>query len=420
MGAQAFTQTCTAEHAACGSGLEQRIAALEARVERLGRGDLEARLDEGRHDQLKAIVREALADADARAGSPDSHALAGYDDGFFLSSADDAFRIEVAGQIQARYVVSRRRNATDDRTHGGFEITRARLMMEGHIVDPRFEYALSGDTSNEGGDFRLQDAWIGFEIVEDAMLLFGRFRPPFLREHEVSSKRQLLVERSLIALQFGQRRDPGVQLALDTDRCFAGAAFMDRSNDLFGDNRWLASARAELALVGRRRPLRDFTSRPDDEPVLAVGAGATYESNNRIDPLPDSEAWAVTADVSAEARGINLMAAVVVRHRDRELEPRREQCGWIVQGGAFIIDDRWEIIARYETGDADDQSDRLSVVTVGVNRYVARHDLKLTVDFGYAFSEVAAFWSSDLAGWRADAPGADGQFVVRTQWQMLF
>ena len=93
--------------------------------------------------------------------------------------------------------------------------------------------------------------------------------------------------------------------------------------------------------------------------------------------------------------------------------------GVVVQGGVFLTDD-WELFARYEYGDADDDSEDLSVITFGVNKYWSKHAMKWTTDLGFGIDEVSGNWDKTSVGWREDAPGEDGQFVFRTQLQLLF
>lgn len=71
-------------------------------------------------------------------------------------------------------------------------------------------------------------------------------------------------------------------------------------------------------------------------------------------------------------------------------------------------------------GNADGEAADLSILTVGINRYVRRHDLKLTADVSYGLNEVGRFWSSSGAGWRRDHRGREGQVVARFQFQLLF
>ena len=41
-------------------------------------------------------------------------------------------------------------------------------------------------------------------------------------------------------------------------------------------------------------------------------------------------------------------------------------------------------------------------------------------DVGYGINGVSSFWSDGIANWGADATGEDGQFVLRTQLQLIF
>ena len=84
----------------------------------------------------------------------------------------------------------------------------------------------------------------------------------------------------------------------------------------------------------------------------------------------------------------------------------------------MFVTDKWELFAQYLWGDADGEAVDLSVVTIGVNRYVVHHRLKWTADVGIGLSEVGGFWSSTGAGWRRDRTGEDGQVVVRAQLQL--
>ena len=97
-----------------------------------------------------------------------------------------------------------------------------------------------------------------------------------------------------------------------------------------------------------------------------------------------------------------------------------DQYGFFIRGGLFVMDDL-ELYAQYEWGDLDvDAIEELQVITLGVNKYWDKHNLKWQSDLGFAFDEVSSAWASDSSGWRADAPGEDGQIVVRTQVQLLF
>ena len=83
--------------------------------------------------------------------------------------------------------------------------------------------------------------------------------------------------------------------------------------------------------------------------------------------------------------------------------------------------DDWELFARYEWSDFDSAGvSDLSVVTAGVVRYYKGNMLKWTTDVGVGLNPVAPVFAAPGLGWRADAPGQNGQVVVRSQLQLLF
>ena len=55
-----------------------------------------------------------------------------------------------------------------------------------------------------------------------------------------------------------------------------------------------------------------------------------------------------------------------------------------------------------------------------VNRYWKKHNLKWTTDIGFGLNEVDGTFDKTGVGWREDAPGDDGQIVLRSQFQLKF
>jgi len=113
-----------------------------------------------------------------------------------------------------------------------------------------------------------------------------------------------------------------------------------------------------------------------------------------------------------------------------------DQWGAVVQGGYFLSADT-ELFARYEWGNTDTDQFRTadpgvsldsdSIVTVGVNYFIGGNkDLKWTTDFGYAFTPIGDFnssgadWLSDVSSTAGNGFSNDGQWVVRSQFQLLF
>ena len=164
-----------------------------------------------RRQELRAWIDALLADADSRASLSGDGATAGWDDHFFLQSADGDYRLEVSGQSQFQYIYSQQSNSPEDDSRGGFQTRRLKLSFDGHVVDPSLEFKLSIDFSRNESFGRLSDGYVSKSFDNGLKLRMGQFKPPFLYEVLVSSKRQLAVDRSLIAnlRDFEQNRGDG-------------------------------------------------------------------------------------------------------------------------------------------------------------------------------------------------------------------
>lgn len=403
--------------------LRTEVQQLRAEVARFRQSESEQWLTERRAAEIRNLVAEVLADADTRATLLQDRALAGHDGKrFFLQSADGAFRLEFSGHIQIRFIYNQQ-DGGDDNARAGMEIQRARLRFDGHIYHD-IQFSITGGFNSRTGSFDLVDAILGYEIMDELSVQVGRFRSPFLREEDVSSKRQLLVDRSLVEKALGQDRTLGGAFKYEvSDHLELRGSLMDASRG-FEDHseRWQASARLDALLAGTFKQFDDFTSRPDDDFGALLGVAVLYLSDSDPDVEEDEEGfdelrW--TVDVSAERRGVNVFAAVVGSHLSRDDGDSVDRVGVVLHAGVHVVND-WELAGRFEWGRDPENPPDMKVLTIGVNKYFHGHDLKFSADVGYAWNEISDFWNSTSAGWREDEPGNKGQVVVRTQLQLLF
>jgi hypothetical protein len=373
---------------------------------------------------------------------------AGWDNGFFLASADGNFRLNINGQLQSRFMANFSDSTADFDTDGdgvpnpgsgdddrwGFEMTRAKLKFHGHVVSPEWVYMIEGNFDRNGGDFELEDAYIA-KVFGDSgwMGIFGQFKVPMLREEGVYSAYQQAVERSLVNEEFTAGRTQGVALDYRGDAFHVIAGYTDghpatggfNSPALSRDTEYALTARAEYLFSGAWSQFDDFASWRGEDTAIMVGGAIHYQDGEWGDNNEEIEVVQWTVDGSFEFGGWNLFSYFVGRHLDsRALN--LDQYGLVVQGGFFLNDD-WELFGRWEWSDDDFSSDDLSILTFGFNRYYKEHQLKWTTDVGFGTDRVTGTYGGgflggggDIAGWRTDAPGDDGQLVLRTQFQLLF
>lgn len=327
----------------------------------------------------------------------------------------------------------------------------------------------------------IENIWVQKDFGNGLNLRAGQFKSPFLREELVSSTSQLAVERSLVNDVFSTKFSQGLQLEYggragdplkaqvfygdglranassvptNTATNFASTAggFAGGYTTPFNatSTNWAFAGRLEWLGAGQWKQFRDFNSFRGEDAGWMVGLGAMGQSirpaNEGAVPSSATQGmWGVTADLTIDFGGANLFAYGVYRGVDLTgpvavrgggTSDTIEQWGAVVQGGVFVSSEI-ELYARYEVGDTGTDKfrtvkpgvelDRDSIATVGLNWYFGGNkDVKWQTDVGYAFTPIGDFASSG-ADWLVDMSGStgngftnDGQWVVRSQIQLLF
>jgi hypothetical protein len=374
--------------------LEQRITALE--------------------QQIAELKQQAPSPADA-ATTDATPILAGYDDGFFLTTEDGNYLIRINGLIQPRYTFSTTdRNTATKAETSDFELRRTRIKLSGHAHDPRLFYELQGDFRSSTGDFRILDAYLGFQINDLLRIRVGQWKHQFQRETIISATKTGAVDRSMVAngvLPHGTSRIQGVEAQLRTDTHRLVVTLnegYESFNTSLGDNTADVgiSSRYEFKPLGDWSTLNDFTAKHDDPTGLLLAIAGHAE---------EGAAFAATSDITLQLDTATTLHASIAWHEIDDAE------AWgVVLFAAQRLNDRIEPFLRAELGDDDASPDQLYVLTVGSHLYLIGNNLKLTTDLGYAFDAVPATFSSSSLGWATDDPGQAGQTVFRMQLQFLF
>jgi len=256
----------------------------------------------------------------------------------------------------------------------------------------------------------------------------GQYVAPFSREEMVSSSRRLASDYTLANNYFTLERTQGVDYRYrEGDWGFQvmyGEGAREKNTPYTMDADYGLTARVERKSEADWKRHDDFVGWRGEELAWLAGA-AGHISGGEIDADGDTIVDDTytdlrgTVDFGVEGDGWNAFGAFFMQNLDAENVDTITAYGLTIQGGVFVADDV-DIFAQY--GWADDDADRgtLSVITVGTNYYIHGHVLKLTVDANYAFDEITSTYNSGSRGFRTDAMGESGQFVLRTQLQALF
>jgi len=424
----AFTLTSTALSE---THVAEELAQLKREVAQLRQAQEDNWLSERRSEEIKALVREVLSDADIRESLQPKGITAGHDGKhFFLASADDGFKLTIGGQMQFRFIANSREDSGSDDFESGFQLRRTKIAIGGHIMNPKIGYKIVLAAERSGGDVLLEDFALSYKLTDNLKIAFGQMKLPFLREELLSSSRQLAVDRSSVTEYFTLDRGQGVQLAYSADTF--KTAFMisdgaDSEGEDFNDDKTdiALTARVDVKLLGDWKRMKDFVAWRGDDSGAFLGAAVHYQVGETGSTASNDNFLVWTVDGLYKVEGFSIMAAINGLSTDNQSGDDFDDLGVLVQA-AYMITDQLQPYVRYDFLDIDG-ADEINMITAGANYYFKKHNAKFTADIVYGLDPLVSAPSrrindpfSDGLGLLKDASGEDGQIAFRTQFQLLF
>lgn len=434
--------------------MQAKLSAVEASNQQLRNEVAQLRsatetnwLNERRAEEVKALIKEVLNDADTRASLLEGGMAAGYNGKhFFLASEDGSFLMNFSGMLQFRYIWHHQDGASpshdDDDT--GFQFRRIKLGFDGHIADPKLTYKIvlattyKEDGYTDAGRVYVEDAVIGYDFGNGLGVNFGKFKIPFLHQELVSSSKQLAADRGLVTEYFTLNRAEQVELNYKADKFKLAVSLNDGANseqtDIGADSvDYALAARAQLLLAGQWNQFDDTTAWSGEETGLMLGAAIFFSEGDSFNsgPTPgsaDYTAW--TVDASFETNGLGLFLAYMGADINPDSGTGVSPWGLLVEGGYQIIPDKLEPFVRWEYLDHDSVSyNELQAITIGLNWYLKKHAAKFTTDVVWVYdgdfgsNAFGASPNSSGLGFTHDNTGsADTEDIIvwRAQFQLLF
>ena len=398
-------------------------------------------------ETVRTLVRESLIEAETRTVLLEDIPKAGHDGKRLLKPrADKSFDLQIGGQLQVRYLYNKRNGDSIDEVESGFQIRRGKVNFKGHLLDPKLTYFVQLATGRKANDVGLQDAVIGFRPTESLLIEAGRRKLPFLRAELNSSKRFMAVERATVTEFFTLNRGEGLWFNYaPTSSWKTTVALSDGSNSgnigggASGSNDFdmdrtdfAVTARADWKLAGNFDQMMDFAAWKGEPPAGFIGAAIHYESGETGDNSSSNNAdyFAYTLDGSIEYNGFQVFGAFMGGHvAFKDGRKDLDHFGFLIQSSYMVVPDKLEPFVRWEMTDIDGQADKISLITLGFNRYLKKHSAKFTLDVVYALGPLipalnnkpfGADGTSGGLGLRPDEGSNDGQIALRTMFQFLF
>ena len=340
----------------------------------------------------------------------------GFGKGLSMTSPDSAYRLNIRFRMQNRIAATFYDN---DEKETEARIRRLRLRFDGFVFSPKIVYVLQ--LSFTPGDVSGNVNGLPPNIIRDAMIYyspnrywtfgFGQTKLPGNRQRVNSSGALQLVDRSIANAVFTIDRDFGVQ-----------AIYRRTSEDKFGfviktaistgeGRNWIDEEGTHYAYTGRLElfPFGEFTKNGayfegdilhESKPKLMIGVGGSYNNqalraNGQLGNMlyKPVDLTSFFADIIFKYQGLAVMLDYMYRgayttvyyDADNMVLPYLGT-GYNAQL-SYAFKNNYEIVGRYTyitpSESINEFSDERNQYTMGVNKYIKGHNLKIQLDATY-------------------------------------
>ena len=400
--------------------LQARLEAAETRISELSAVTNANWLNDTRADEIRGLVHDVLADADTRASLQGSGATAGYNGGFTVGSADGNWSLKINGLLQTRWttvdndaVVA---PATNTGSQWAFANNRTWVNLSGTIAGD-FSYdirhnltpaavtvaagppitATSGNNNDwANGSMNLSDDW---------SITAGSKQVASSREAMIGDQNQLTLDRGLLVQGQARFIGQGVQLAYAGDDLrFMGQLFNNLTNGLTvtaptvaGNNSaYTMNLRGEFMIEGSGWSQFDtFTSA--DGGASGTLIGMSYVSNSDGDNTANTtdgvSQWLI--DAQMQFGGSNLYVSYADFSDSNTVGAANTDSDTMTLMYGMYLDTDWEVYGRWIDSDGSAAGPlNGSIMSIGLNNYMAGQNAKWTTEITWNDSAVAA--NSDI------------------------
>ena len=353
------------------------------------------------------------------------------------------FKLTLGGFIQAQYeggdvnAFEGRFAVGSGETKDRFRLRRARINLTGDFAE-QFDFKIEGEfeqsdlgitVRNPDGttqvstatrtEFGATDIFINWHRFPEFNVKAGQYKAPFGLEQLTSDTTMFFTERTEVTDAITPERQVGVSIwgkplsnlfPDQTDLLTYAVGIFNgngRNNSVNDNNEYMYAGRIELRAFKTKFLDEDawlklganaFTSRDDTGTVLSPAGNLRVNSDGSLSsftaPSP-AERDAYGFDATLHLGPFELIAEYLserVHSRSEDGMPPLFQGfradGYYVQGSYFLIPEKLQLVARYETFNPGQvANDDLTSIAGGVNYYIRGDHIKLMADYFHTWSD---------------------------------
>jgi len=323
--------------------------------------------------------------------------------GASLAAAGPGFA--VSGFVRSRFAWSSDQDfgaAPGDQDLQGFNVDNARVYFSGNAGD----YGVFISADGAGGGASLLDAFGTFPIFEQVKGQMGQFKIPFLWSSLVDDNNLLFLDRTYNGQVFDSR-DTGIQVSGAWEQLSWWLALQNGVDGVAEDFQW--TARVQFNALGAGTGMQEGAYGASEDSNLTVGVAFTDDGADSATFIPTDSA--IGFDVSFASGPFSVHGEIVDYDDNRRPLPglnfttgvltpvatsptTGSETPWTVMVGYMITPNEYEIAARWQDLDDDEDSNEWGV---SVNRYVQGHNAKWTLQFTSLNSDDDTIESDTIA-----------------------
>ena len=324
--------------------------------------------------------------------------------------------VKMGGRIQVQYHNQDPDNG--DETDELF-LRRFRPYIEGSIhKDWKGKFQFDFGKADDGNEVAVKDAYMEYKGFEGVKVSLGNVKTSFSREFLTSSKKQQLVERSFVGdHNYGTPdRSLGLHLKGTTgDKLTWGATLAEANidpdakkldfdtpvnkNDDFNEG-FVYAARADFHPLGILKMSQGYFGEETKATIGIAAYGWSNDDDNNTYTTGGVSTSATKADID-EATGFEMSGAVRIAGVSVDAQYNKISAdtvdgnftgglyengstdldNWAVEGGYMVMPSKLELVAGYQSQDADNYGTEWTRSSLGANWYLHKHDIKLQTTF---------------------------------------
>ncbi|MGB5539992.1 MAG: porin [Gammaproteobacteria bacterium] len=333
--------------------------------------------------------------------------------GITVYKGDNGEYVKIGGRIQIQY---HRADPDTGSTTDEVFFRRLRPYVEGSLhPDWKGRFQMDFGKAEDGNEVAIKDAYMQYKGYENMKVTFGNANFPFSREFLTSSKYQQLVERTFVGDHDYGTPDRNMGLHLDghngdrklTWAASAASASIDPDNAKLDfdtpvnrnsdfNEGWIFGGRVDFHPLGYLKFSQgDFSgdtratigvaafawNNDDDNKTYAPGCTSKcdVDSVNAFEVSGAFRSHGFSVDAEYNRFDAELAEAGVTSGIYRNSETTLEN--WSVEGGYMVIPSKLEIVAAYQSQDADNYVNEWNRTSLGANYFIEKHDIKLQATY---------------------------------------